>query len=167
GNGGGNDGRDLEACGRLRRARRAGRLRLRRPGASGRDLEDRRTQTAFDLDLDGHRPGDLMTDLADLAMVLHLPGRLLEANLEEPPALLAQVIVELDHGHPAQLVERISLLGHGVTASRSEPVSSRMRNRVLMGSLNAARRIASWAVSRVTPAISKSTRPGSTTATQP
>src|SRR5207253_899609 len=47
----------------------------------------------------------------------------------------------------------------------SAPVVS--RKRVLIGSLAAANRIASLATSWFTPPISKSTRPGLTTATQP
>src|SRR5579863_2345253 len=93
-----NDRGNFEAGGRFR-TRRAGGFRLCRDGAGGSNLEERRTQAALDLDLHGHRPGDLMPDLAHLAVVLHLPGGLLEAHLEEAPALLAQVVVELHNGH--------------------------------------------------------------------
>src|ERR1700680_327736 len=159
----GDDRRNLQTRSSLLLGPRSSR-RPRR--GSCRRLHQLGAKATLDLDPHGHRPRDLVADLANLTMVLDLSGRLLKANFEEASTLLEEVIVELRHGHPAQLIERIGLLCH-TAASTSAPVSSRCRNRVLIGSLKAARRIASCAVSRVTPAISKSTRPGSTTATHP
>src|SRR5206468_7206586 len=103
---------------------------------------------------------------AHLAVVLHLAGGLLEADLEQLAALHAQVVGELGIVHLAQRLDGVGSLVHTL-ASTSAPVSSRATKRVLIGRLNAAMRIACCAVSAVTPAISKSIRPGRTTAIQP
>src|SRR5437879_6929666 len=149
---------------------RLGGLSLSRLGGGGRALElraGRRGEPALELDLHAHGAGDLAAQLAHLAVVLHLAGRLLEANLEELAALGPQVLRQLLVVHLAEDLERLEPLAHTVASTTSAPVSSRTTKRVLMGSLNAASRIASWAISWVTPAISNSTRPGRTTATQP
>jgi hypothetical protein len=100
------------------------------------------------LDLHGHHASDLVTELADLAVVLDLARGLLEADLEELAPLLTQVFVELIGTHLAQLVGVLGVLGHALASVdwTSAPGSSRMTKRVGMGSLCAANRIASFAV---------------------
>ena len=158
-----NDG-GTSSAGRLG-ARRASGLRLRR-GDVRHGLDERRSQAALDLDPHGHRTGDLRRISRTWRWFSDLAGRLLEAHLEEAPALLEEVVIEL-----GTVIRRNSSAHRSAWSRRAPPGRTRsprrMRNRVLIGSLNAARRIASCAVSPVTPAISKSTRPGCTTATQP
>src|SRR6202165_4668971 len=56
----------------------------RRPGGgSCRRLHQLRAKATLDLDPHGHRPRDLVADLANLAVILDLSGRLLKANLEQ------------------------------------------------------------------------------------
>src|SRR5207302_8930080 len=75
------------------------------------------------LDLHGHGACDLAPDLADLTMVLHLPGRLLEAHLEELAPLLTEVLVELCVVHVAQHLDGLGPFAHA-GASTSAPDSS-------------------------------------------
>src|SRR5207237_1635344 len=98
---------------------------------------------------------DVLADLPDLSMVVELADRQLEAQLVELPARVLELALQLVG------VQGPQLLGLHLSA----PVVA--RKRVLMGSLAAASRIASLATSWLTPPISKSTRPGLTTATQP
>src|SRR5258706_4661718 len=101
--------------------------------------------------------------LADLHRVLELAGRLLEADREHglrPLLLLRHPLL----GRPLRhLLVRRRLLRHQRTASRN----ARETKRVLIPILSAASWNASRAVFSSTPSISKSTRAGFTTATQP
>src|SRR5581483_8149132 len=92
-------------------------------------------------------PCDLAADLAHLRRVLHVSGRALEAQLEQ---LLVQLLFAR-----LQLVGRLLAKRGGVVRLHSATSScARLTNRVLIGSLCAARRNASSATSRVTPSIS-------------
>src|SRR3954465_981343 len=100
---------------------------------------------------------------ANRGCVLELPGRVLEAQVEQ---LLAGVADVLDH---LVVGEIVGLLGlhWSRPSSMAEVAPSRRTNLVLMGSLWPARRMASRASGSGTPASSNITRPGLTTATQP
>ena len=93
---------------------------------------------ARQLELEGHGAGDLPPQLAHLAVVLDLAGRLLKPDLEEPAALLAQMLGEILRGHAAEQVHGLDLLAHAVasvSAAASSPVPCRATKRVAMGSL--------------------------------
>src|SRR5438105_539802 len=105
----------------------------------------------------GHGPRQVALGLAQARGVLELPGRVLEAQVEQ---LLARRPDELD-----ELV-----VGHVVHLARLHVPAwapSRITNFVLTGSLCPASLIASRASGSGTPASSNMTRPGFTTATQP
>src|SRR5713226_9158193 len=87
---------------------------------------------------------------------LGLAGGELETKAEDLLAQLALLDLELLGVHLAELLN----------PPRHQNPPARVTNRVRMGSLCAAKSMASVAVARSTPAISNSTRPGLTTATQ-
>src|SRR5436305_15207025 len=105
----------------------------------------------------GQGPRQFVFGLAEARGVLELPGRVLEAQVEQ---LLARRPDELD-----ELV-----VGHVVHLARLHVPAwapSRITNFVFTGSFCPASRMASRASGSGTPASSNITRPGLTTATQP
>src|SRR5688500_7903998 len=92
---------------------------------------------------------DLAADLTHLHRVLHTAGGALEAKLEELLAQVALAGAKLVLALVAKCLERF-LAGHYSPTS----VCCRVTKRVLIGSLDPARRNASSAISRVTPSIS-------------
>src|SRR5664280_109304 len=100
-------------------------------------------------------PGDRPAAAGDRGVILQLARRELEAGLPEVPLGIRERLVQLRVRQGAQLVD----VDHALSSSFT-------MKRVATGSLWPARRIASTADSRSTPAISKRIRPGRTTATQ-
>src|SRR5215212_1443389 len=92
---------------------------------------------------------DLAADLAHLHRDFHLAGGALEAELEQLLAQVALAVAQLELALVAQAFESLRA-GHYSPTS----VCDRVTKRVLIGSLCAARRNASSAISRVTPSIS-------------
>src|SRR5664280_1026706 len=103
----------------------------------------------------GQDPGDRPATAGDRGVVLQLARRELKAGLPEVPLGIRERLVQLRVRQGAQLVD----VDHALSSSFT-------MKRVATGSLWPARRIASTADSRSTPAISKRIRPGRTTATQ-
>src|SRR3979409_2228302 len=101
-----------------------------------------------------------MPDLGDLARVLELADGVLEAELIELTARGAQATAQLIR------LEHLAL-GDFHLWPPAVATDSETTKRVLIGSLDAASVIASFATCGVTPPISKRTRPGLITATQP
>src|SRR5262249_33046547 len=110
------------------------------------------------LDLAGAEEGvaarDVLADLGDARVVVELPGRVLEAQVEE-------LFLQLPHAGRELLVVQL-----GVVGALHQISSWRTTNCVLIGSLCIARRMASRATGSATPESSNITRPGFTTATQ-
>src|SRR4029434_7565727 len=103
----------------------------------------------------GEDPGDVLSDLAQPVRVVELAGDVLEPEVEQLLFGLGQLGGQLVAVQVGQLT---CLHGH-------HSASARFTNLHFMGSLWAARRIASWAVASGTPDSSNITRPGRTTAT--
>src|SRR4051794_23584259 len=111
----------------------------------------------------GHAAREVLLRAAERRGVLQLPGGMLEAQVEQ---LLAGVAHRLHQLVVGQIVH-LAGLHWSRPSSIAEVAPSRRTNLVLTGSLWPARRIASRASGSGTPASSKITRPGLTTATQP
>src|SRR5699024_9170565 len=107
--------------------------------------------------LGGLHPGDVTLNRFDSERVVGLVDGVLEAEVEELGLQLGQLLVQIGRAHLGQFVR------FHYSADSS---TSLFTNLHLMGSLWAARRMASRAFSSETPSISNSTRPGLTTATQ-
>src|SRR5918992_3265291 len=140
----------------------SGRRRPRRCGPSARRARSRRLllvlltggQLAFGED--GHQPGDLVPDVLDEHRVVELAGGQLEPEVE-------QLLLRRLQPSPELLVREVTQLG-GPGHSTTPP--SLVTNFERMGSLWAARMMASRATVSDTPESSNITRPGLTTATQ-
>src|SRR5947209_676054 len=94
--------------------------------------------------------------------VAQVSGAQREAQVEKLFLRLASALLELCQGHAAQCAQIVALHQMATLASSS----ARVTIFVEIGSFCAARRSASRAVFSSTPASSKRTRPGRTTATQ-
>src|SRR5215468_3876917 len=97
--------------------------------------------------------GDVATDLADPRCVRKLPGRPLETQVELLFLELDELVVQLIRRHRPEVLGLEHLLKVPYSAMRST-------NRVLIGSLAAARSSASRAIAVETPSISNRIRPG-------
>src|SRR5262245_55192599 len=110
---------------------------------------------------DGLHPRALAPQRADLVGRLHLPHRFLDSQTTHLLVQLARAMLQVVDRQPAQFRQLLADL-HDTRSS-----AKRAANRVFIGSLAAASRIAARASSAVTPSISKRIRPGLITATQP
>src|SRR6266545_116807 len=104
---------------------------------------------------DGEHPGDVLAHLAQPVRVVELAGDVLEPEVEQLLLGLGQLGGQLVRVQVGQLS---CLHGH-------HSASTRFTNLHFIGSLWAARRMASWAVASGTPDSSNITRPGLTGAT--
>src|SRR5579875_1619632 len=109
----------------------------------------------------GEDPRDVLLHLADARRVVQLPRRLLEAEVEQLPARLGQLVLEL-----ARLQPEVLGASHQTCTSAAPWVPGRTTKRAFIGSFWIARSIAARASSWSTPESSNRTRPGRTTATQ-
>src|SRR6476661_5694999 len=153
-----------------RRAPCAGRGRSRRlSSSSGRSLDvllsnilarlRRLDPVELELPLAEHRrqTRDVVAQLLEPRRVVELPGRQLEAQVEELFLRTLDPDVQIVVGQLAEL--------DGLARHRYSPTL--VMNFVLIGSLCCARNMASRASGSLTPDSSNMTRPGFTTATQP
>src|SRR5699024_1520704 len=117
-----------------------------------------RSDTELTLAHLGVDPGDVLADSAEPTVVVELARGGLEPEVEQLLLGLAELVDQTVVVHTAQL------LGGEVLATNGHQMSppSRLTKRHFMGSLCIARRMASRAVSSVTPESSNMTRPGLT-----
>src|SRR5215211_9121082 len=106
---------------------------------------------------EGVDPGHLLAEVPEAGAVLEAPGGVLEAEVEQLGPRLAQPIDQLGVAQGPEGHDR----GRHQTSSRL----ARVTKRALTGSFWMARSMAPRASSSLTPASSKRTRPGLTTAT--
>ncbi len=113
--------------------------------------------------------GNIFAQITQLLHAFVLSQLHLEAQAKEPLGALPFLRFQLFIIQIANLFRfhcSSSLVLSGYLTAAAALTSWRITNRVLKGSLFEAKRIASAAISGVTPSISKSTLPGRTTATQ-